>query len=46
MLVSKVSMEDKPSGKMKGAWWRAAVSFWPTGKDSRSQFSLTDGGFW
>lgn len=29
MFVSRVSMEDKPSGKMNGAWLRPAGSFWP-----------------
>lgn len=46
MFVSRVSMEDKPSGKMKGAWRRPAGSFWPVGWDPRSQLSLPDGGLW
>lgn len=31
MFVSRVSMEDKPSGKMKGVWWRPAGIFCPAG---------------
>jgi len=43
MFVSRVSMEDKPSGKMKGVWWRPAESFCPAGYVTLSQ---PDGGFW
>lgn len=46
MLVSSVSIEDKPSGKMKGAWWRPAASLCPAGYGAFSQPSLLAGGCW